>query len=88
MGLSNSPDIFQEKISELMLGLDFVRAYIDDILILTQKDWKDHLTKLALVFEQIQSTGLKVNAVKSFFRQKFSQISWLLDHPSRHPTTP
>jgi hypothetical protein len=24
MGLSNSPDIFQEKISELMLGLDVV----------------------------------------------------------------
>jgi hypothetical protein len=26
MGLSNSPDIFQEKISELMLGLDFVKS--------------------------------------------------------------
>ena len=26
MGLCNSPDIFQEKISELMLGLEFVRA--------------------------------------------------------------
>jgi hypothetical protein len=24
MGLCNSPDIFQEKISELMLGLDYV----------------------------------------------------------------
>ena len=32
MGLCNSPDIFQEKISELMLGLKFVRAYISLIL--------------------------------------------------------
>ena len=50
-----------------MLGLEFVRAYIDDILILMHNDWKDHITKLALVFERIQSAGLKVNAVKSFF---------------------
>ena len=45
MGLCNSPDIFQEKISELMLGLEFVRAYIDDILVLTHSDWKDHIAK-------------------------------------------
>ena len=50
-----------------MLGLEFVRAYIDDILILTHSDWEDHLTKLALVFKWIQSAVLKVNAVKSFF---------------------
>jgi hypothetical protein len=67
MGLCNSPDIFQEKISELMLGLDFVRAYIDDILILTHDDWNDHLNKLTLVFERIQSAGLKINAIKSSF---------------------
>jgi hypothetical protein len=65
MGLCNSPDIFQEKISELMLGLKFVRAYIDNILVLTHSDWKDHITKLALVFERIQSASLKVNAIKS-----------------------
>ena len=51
MGLCNSPDIFQEKISELMLCLTFVRAYIDDILVLTHSTWNDHLIKLNLVFE-------------------------------------
>jgi hypothetical protein len=44
-----------------------LKAYIDDILILTHKDWNDYIAKIALVFEQIQSAGLKVNAVKSFF---------------------
>ena len=67
MGLCNSPDIFQEKITELMLGLKFVRAYIDDILVLTHSTWEHHLNKLALVFSRIQNAGLKVNAVKSFF---------------------
>ena len=30
MGLCNSPEIFQEKMSELFVGLDTVRVYIDD----------------------------------------------------------
>ena len=38
MGLSNSPDIFQEKMNELFSGLEYVRAYIDDLLILTNEE--------------------------------------------------
>ena len=67
MGLSNSPDIFQEKISELMIGLDFVRAYIDDILVISSGSWDDHLYKLDTVFSRLSTAGLKVNAKKSFF---------------------
>ena len=32
MRICNSPEIFQEKMSELSDGLDIVRVYIDDIL--------------------------------------------------------
>ena len=35
MGLCNSPDIFQEKMNELFVGLYYVRAYIDDLLIIS-----------------------------------------------------
>ena len=35
MGLCNSPDIFQEKMSNLMNELEFARAYIDDLLVVT-----------------------------------------------------
>jgi hypothetical protein len=39
MRLSVSPDIFQEKMSELMTGLDFARAYLDDLFIIsTEKE--------------------------------------------------
>jgi hypothetical protein len=31
MGLSISPDVFQEKMSELMSGLEFAWAYLDDL---------------------------------------------------------
>ena len=67
MGLCNSPDIFQEKMSDLMCGLDFVRAYIDDLLSITNGTFEDHLEKLELIFKRLVSAGLKVNADKSFF---------------------
>jgi hypothetical protein len=67
MGLCNSPDIFQEKMSELMCGLEFVRAYIDDLLAITNGSFRDHLEKLELIFKQLQQAGLKINADKSFF---------------------
>ena len=37
MGVCNSPDIFQENISELFDGFDMVRAYIDDVLVISLK---------------------------------------------------
>ena len=67
MGLCNSPDIFQEKMSELMEGLDFVRTYIDDLLILTKGSYEDHLEKLERVLIRLQKAGLRVNGNKSFF---------------------
>ena len=67
MGLCNSPDIFQEKMNELFDGLDFVRAYIDDLLILTKGSFEEHLEQLELVLQRLRDAGLKVNAKKSFF---------------------
>ena len=67
MGLCNSPDIFQEKMSELMAGLEFARAYIDDLLVVTQGDFKLHLEHLEKVFTRLGEAGLKINASKSTF---------------------
>ena len=67
MGLCNSPDIFQEKMSELFDGLDFVRTHIDDLLTLTKGTFEDHLEKLERVLFRLKESGLKVNAKKSFF---------------------
>ncbi len=67
MGLCNSPDIFQEKMNELFMGLDFVRAYIDDLLCITKGTFDDHLDKLERIFERLESAGLKVNAKPSVF---------------------
>ena len=69
MGLCNSPDIFQEKMSTLMEDLEYVRTYIDDLLVITKGDFTDHLEKLDEVLARLSEAGLKVNAVKSAFGQ-------------------
>jgi Reverse transcriptase (RNA-dependent DNA polymerase) len=69
MGLGNSPNIFQEKMSELMEGLDFVQTYIDDLLVIAKESFEDHLEKLDLVLQRLEDAGLKVNGNKSFFAQ-------------------
>ena len=75
MGLCNSPDIFQEKMSDLMIGLEFVRVYIDDLLVVTKDTWEDHLQKVSKVFDRLSEVGLKVNIKKSFFGQ--GQVEYL-----------
>ena len=67
MGLCNAPDIFQEKMSELMEDLEFTRAYIDDLLVISQGDCADHLGKLEQVLIRLTKAGLKVNVTKSNF---------------------
>ena len=75
MGLCNSPDIFQEKMNELFAGLDYVRTYIDDLLILSSKSFEDHLQKLDKVLKKLLKAGFKINAEKSFFAQ--DQLEYL-----------
>ena len=67
MGLCNSPDIFQEKMNELFNDLEYVRTYIDDLLIISNESLEDHLDKVGKVLKKLQAAGFKVNAEKSFF---------------------
>ena len=64
MGLCNSPDIFQEYMSEIFVGLDTVRVYINELLHVTKDSWTENLTVLEEIFTRLQKAGLKVNASK------------------------
>ena len=65
MGLCTSQDIFQEKISGLMTGLEFVRIYLDNILCITCNTFKKHLEQLEQISIRLKSANLKVNLQKS-----------------------
>ena len=67
MGIAGSPDLFQEKMSGLMESLEFVRTYLDDLLILTKSTFEDHLTKLQQVLILLKQAGLRINCAKSIF---------------------
>ncbi len=67
MGIAGSPDIFQEKMSELMETLKHVRAYLDDLLCISKLSLEDHLEKLEEVLRGLRDAGLKVNAAKLTF---------------------
>ena len=67
MGFGGSADIFQAQMMDLMASLDYVRAYIDDLLIITRGTFEDHISKIETVLTRLRDAGLKVNAAKSFF---------------------
>jgi hypothetical protein len=46
MGISCSPNIFQEKMSDLMQHLNFVRTYLDDLLLISGSTLDNHLEQL------------------------------------------
>ena len=67
MGFGGSADIFQAQMMDLMASLEYVRAYIDDLLIITRGTLDDHIEKIEIVLARLRDAGLKVNAAKSFF---------------------
>jgi hypothetical protein len=61
MGIAGSPDFFHAKMMELMESLEYVRAYIDDLLCISRNSLNDHLEKLEEVLRRLRDAGLKVN---------------------------
>ena len=50
-----------------MVALEFVKVYLDGLLIISMASLEDHLKKLTEVLYRLQDTGLKINAIKSKF---------------------
>ncbi len=67
MGFGDSADIFQAQIMDLMASLEFVQAYMDDLLIITRRTLDEHLQKMETVLTRLHDAGLKVNVAKPLF---------------------
>jgi hypothetical protein len=50
-----------------MESLEYVQAYLDDLLCISRSNLEDHLEKLEVVLRCLPNVGLKVNAAKSTF---------------------
>jgi hypothetical protein len=79
MGFAGLADIFQAEMGNLLATLEYVRAYIEDLLVITKNSHDDHLGKLEQVFIQLRNAGLKVNAAESFFcAEKKEYLGYIL----------
>ncbi len=79
MGIAGSPDIFQGKMSELMEDLEYVQAYLDDLLCISRSSLEDNLEKLEEVLRRLHNAGLKVNTEKStFFALEIEYLGYIL----------
>ncbi len=57
----------KRKKMKLMESLEYVQAYIDNLLCISRESFDDHLDKLEEVLKRLREAGLKVNADKSTF---------------------
>ena len=79
MQISGAPDIFQEKMGGLMEELEYVRACLDDLLVILRDSFDDHSFKLEKVSRKLSEAGLKINAAKSTFgKTKVEYIGYIL----------
>jgi hypothetical protein len=70
------PDVFQNVISKLVQDMEYVKTYLDDLLILTNSSFKDHLLKLGMVLARLSTAGMRVNISKSkFFAEKIEYLA-------------
>jgi hypothetical protein len=54
------PDLFQNVMSKLFQDMEYVKTYLDDLLILTNSSFKDHLLKLEMVLARLSTNVLLV----------------------------
>ena len=86
MGLNNSPDTFQEKMSDLMKGLNFAKTYLDNLLVITKGHCNNHLETWNTTLSRLKAAGLKVNTKKSFFAQsELECLGYWIAHKGAQP---
>jgi len=86
MGFGGSADIFQAQMMDLMASLEYVPAYIDNLLIITRGTLDNHIKKIEIVLARLRDAGLKVNADKSFFcTHEIEYLGYILTREGMKP---
>ena len=84
-GLRNAAETFQRFIDQVVRGLDFVYAYIDDLLI-ASTSVDEHHSHLQQLFARLQEYGVVINPAKSLFGA--SSLEFLGHHVLEHGIHP
>ena len=58
-------------------GFEFIRPYMDDLLIITTGDWKYHPYKLEIILNKLKENKIKCNIEKVFIdKTKMGYLSF------------
>jgi hypothetical protein len=69
-----------------MESLEYVRAYLDDLLCISKLSLKDHLEKLEEVLRRLCNTGIKVNEGKlTLFVLEIEYLGYVLTRDGIKP---
>jgi dihydroorotate dehydrogenase len=60
MDIKIAPDVFQNVMSNHLQDMEYVKTYLDDLIILTNSSFKDHLLKLEMVLARLSDNELLV----------------------------
>ena len=67
MGVFISPIIYQNKISALMEYLEYIRVYLDDLLLITLGSFEEHIANVEEVMKRLQFAEPKYKIDKRKF---------------------
>ncbi|CAK9827605.1 Transposon Tf2-6 polyprotein [Anthophora retusa] len=86
-GLRNAAQTFQRFIDEVLRGLDFCYAYIDDILVASNNE-AEHREHLEALFERLQKFNIIINPSKCVFgMSEVKFLGYTVSEAGTRPTT-
>ena len=78
-GISSAPELFQKRMSEILVGLEGVLCQMDDILVFG-KDLHEHNARLEQVLRRIQTSGATLNLKKyEFAKPSLKYLGHIID---------
>jgi hypothetical protein len=83
-----NPDVFQNVMSKLVQDMEYVETliYLDDLLIVTNSSFKDHLLKLEMVLARLSTAGMRVNISKpKFFAEQIEYLGYWITRQGIQP---
>jgi hypothetical protein len=63
--------------SKLVQDMEYVKTFLDDLLILTNNSFKYHLLKLEMLLSRLSTAGMRVNISKyKFFEEQIEYLGY------------
>ncbi len=63
-------DIFQSRLLDLLGDLEYVVVYLDDILMIVNGTFEEHVQQASVVFTRLVNAGMQVSPLKTFWFQE------------------